>query len=259
MTDRAPSTLDQLERAEKYLATGISYDGSAEKQGPLVSELWAMLRDTVAESRRLEQARDAAVNDLRVSNDTGEMWANRTKELRAALTEAQQERERLREALKPFAIAAERWDTADTSAPVSHYCRDVETALCGKRWPPDNQVSGRLPMTTPDARAPEQYRKRPVVIRAAQIPFDFATSHGRTAANFWERDLPWFIEQGRVAGTPVLPMPDDIVIQTLEHKPGEGFHASPGDWLICGVKGEVYACKPDIFAATYEPVSRETP
>jgi hypothetical protein len=28
--------------------------------------------------------------------------------------------------------------------------------------------------------------------------------------------------------------------------------ASVGDWIIKGVKGEIYACKPDIFAATYE-------
>ncbi len=30
--------------------------------------------------------------------------------------------------------------------------------------------------------------------------------------------------------------------------------ASPGDWIITGVRGEKYPCKPDIFAATYEPV-----
>lgn len=30
--------------------------------------------------------------------------------------------------------------------------------------------------------------------------------------------------------------------------------ADPGDWIIKGVKGEVYPCKPDIFAATYEAV-----
>ena len=35
----------------------------------------------------------------------------------------------------------------------------------------------------------------------------------------------------------------------------EGEHiASPGDWLIKGVKGEFYFCKPDVFEATYEPV-----
>jgi hypothetical protein len=35
----------------------------------------------------------------------------------------------------------------------------------------------------------------------------------------------------------------------------EGGHiVTPGDWIITGVKGERYPCKPDIFAATYEPV-----
>jgi hypothetical protein len=36
----------------------------------------------------------------------------------------------------------------------------------------------------------------------------------------------------------------------------EGDHTwSPGDWLITGVKGERYFCKPDIFAMTYEPAT----
>jgi len=40
------------------------------------------------------------------------------------------------------------------------------------------------------------------------------------------------------------------IIQTLE-----GPHiVSPGDWVITGVAGEKYPCKPDIFEATYEPV-----
>jgi hypothetical protein len=29
--------------------------------------------------------------------------------------------------------------------------------------------------------------------------------------------------------------------------------ANPGDWIITGIKGERYPCKPEIFAATYEP------
>jgi hypothetical protein len=41
-----------------------------------------------------------------------------------------------------------------------------------------------------------------------------------------------------------------VVIRTLE---GDML-ASPGDWIIRGVKGEFYPCKPDIFEATYEPV-----
>jgi hypothetical protein len=40
-----------------------------------------------------------------------------------------------------------------------------------------------------------------------------------------------------------------IIIRTLEG----GMTASPGDWIIRGVQGEFYPCKPDIFEATYEP------
>jgi hypothetical protein len=42
-----------------------------------------------------------------------------------------------------------------------------------------------------------------------------------------------------------------IVIHTLEG----AMRASVGDWIIKGVKGEIYPCKPDIFDATYEPVN----
>jgi hypothetical protein len=43
---------------------------------------------------------------------------------------------------------------------------------------------------------------------------------------------------------------DGLFIHTLEgnHK------ATNGDWIIKGVKGEFYPCKPDIFELTYEPV-----
>jgi len=41
-----------------------------------------------------------------------------------------------------------------------------------------------------------------------------------------------------------------LLIDTLEGT----MTAMKGDWIIMGVKGEIYPCKPDIFAATYEPV-----
>lgn len=41
-----------------------------------------------------------------------------------------------------------------------------------------------------------------------------------------------------------------LVIHTLEG----GMVASPGDYVITGVNGEKYPCKPDIFEKTYEPV-----
>lgn len=40
-----------------------------------------------------------------------------------------------------------------------------------------------------------------------------------------------------------------LLIRTLEG----WLIASPGDWIIRGIKGEFYPCKPDIFAQTYEP------
>lgn len=40
-------------------------------------------------------------------------------------------------------------------------------------------------------------------------------------------------------------------VETLEG----GHIACPGDWIITGIKGEHYPCKPDIFEATYEPES----
>ena len=43
----------------------------------------------------------------------------------------------------------------------------------------------------------------------------------------------------------------DMVIYTLEGR----MIASAGDWIIRGVHGEYYPCKPDIFDKTYEPVN----
>lgn len=43
---------------------------------------------------------------------------------------------------------------------------------------------------------------------------------------------------------------EDLIVHTIE---GD-MRASKGDWIIKGVKGEIYPCKPDIFAETYEAV-----
>ena len=44
-------------------------------------------------------------------------------------------------------------------------------------------------------------------------------------------------------------MEEPFEVDTLEGT----MHGNAGDYLICGVKGEYYPCKPDIFEATYEP------
>lgn len=47
----------------------------------------------------------------------------------------------------------------------------------------------------------------------------------------------------------------ELIIQTLEGP----LKASPGDWIITGIRGEQYPCKPDVFERTYEPVDVNEP
>lgn len=49
----------------------------------------------------------------------------------------------------------------------------------------------------------------------------------------------------------VIKCDDTLVIRTLEG----GMTAQPADWIIRGVAGEIYPCKPDIFIRIYDPVS----
>lgn len=84
-----------------------------------------------------------------------------------------------------------------------------------------------------------KFRKKPVVIEAMQVPMN-------------RRELGTSVVQWLyVHECQNWCATDDggIDIETLEGR----MHANPGDWIIRGVKGEFYPCKPDIFAATYEP------
>lgn len=78
-----------------------------------------------------------------------------------------------------------------------------------------------------------RYRKKPVEIEAVQFN---GTNHVEVAEF--------------LAGSDFEPGIHGIVINTLEGS----MSAAPGDWVIKGVKGEFYPCKPDIFEATYEEV-----
>jgi hypothetical protein len=84
------------------------------------------------------------------------------------------------------------------------------------------------------------FRKKPVVIEAVEY------AHGKVPIE----SLPgWYIDAMMSHRIYADENSDDLIIKTLE---GE-MHASRGDWIIRGVKGEVYPCKPDIFEATYDP------
>ena len=75
-----------------------------------------------------------------------------------------------------------------------------------------------------------KFRKKPVVIDAwkweGKLSLDFSIPGAR------------------------MTMDDALVIKTLEGH----MRCEIGDWVIRGVKGEFYPCKPDIFEATYERV-----
>lgn len=82
-----------------------------------------------------------------------------------------------------------------------------------------------------------KYRKKPIVIDAWLF--------GNNKSSFGAL---------RDTGVPIQydyqHMPNPCFIETLEGN----MHISDGDWIIKGVKGEFYPCKPDIFEKTYEKV-----
>ena len=85
-----------------------------------------------------------------------------------------------------------------------------------------------------------KFRKKPVVIEA--VCFDSALLDGAMPDWFAEASDAGNVEYAVEGGKDVL------FISTLEGCMKADF----GDWIIRGVKGELYPCKPDIFAATYE-------
>lgn len=119
-----------------------------------------------------------------------------------------------------------------------------------------------------------KFRKKPVVIEATQWfkngdhPLDYAKDHyglengelrvfsGMERANLkWEGDVVRYYRHPDVPGEQPCEQcsrPHHIHgwIDTLE----QGHRVCPGDWIITGVQGERYPCKPDIFAKTYEIV-----
>jgi hypothetical protein len=81
-----------------------------------------------------------------------------------------------------------------------------------------------------------KYRKKPVVIEAVQW-----------SGSNWHSILEF------ATGDNVFTTGSTLNVVTLEGP----LTASPGDWIIKGVQGEFYPCKPDIFEATYELVEEE--
>lgn len=82
------------------------------------------------------------------------------------------------------------------------------------------------------------FKKKPVIIKALQ----WDGSNLEEVKSFIGDDFISIVTERRMNGR------SDITIKTLEGQ----IIASKGDWIIEGVKGEHYPCKPDIFAESYE-------
>ncbi|MBU0523486.1 MULTISPECIES: hypothetical protein [unclassified Pseudomonas] len=89
-----------------------------------------------------------------------------------------------------------------------------------------------------------KFRKKPVVIEA--ITFEELVAHGVANGGNIVNGMPWSFQY---KGHGVTHENDNCyLIPTLEGV----FRFDRGDMLITGVQGEIYPCKPDIFAMTYE-------
>lgn len=103
-----------------------------------------------------------------------------------------------------------------------------------------------------------KFRKKPVVIDAVQwnVPVAGLPRNARECADHPAVRPTDYMEVHKLLGTSgcsrELPYWDWSVMGMIDTL--EGQHVViPGDWIITGVNGEHYPCKPDIFAATYEP------
>ena len=88
----------------------------------------------------------------------------------------------------------------------------------------------------------QRFRKKPVVIEAIRFVED--GSNWRECCAFIGADTHYDDD---------LEAPDFLYIETLEGM----MEVSLGDWIIRGVQGEFYPCKPDIFEATYEQAAAD--
>lgn len=86
-----------------------------------------------------------------------------------------------------------------------------------------------------------RFRKKPIVIEAERL-----TAETSTAVARWSGAR--VVQPGNVGVSGAC-----LEIETLEGR----MRADEGDWIIRGVNGEFYPCKPDIFEKTYERCEEE--
>lgn len=97
-----------------------------------------------------------------------------------------------------------------------------------------------------------KWRKKPVVIEAFMFDAEFINTDGEWCVPAWAKDA---LTSGKLHyGSQCDDEPPSVLfVDTLEGT----MTAQVGDYIIQGVNGEIYPCKPDIFAKTYEPAESE--
>lgn len=101
---------------------------------------------------------------------------------------------------------------------------------------------------------PTRYRKKPVVIEAVQWRRDLDTAEANSITAWMvSNGYLWLTDdmartESSYRGIWIDPADGALVIRTLE---GD-MKVAMDDWIIRGVHGEFYPCKPDIFSASYE-------
>lgn len=90
-----------------------------------------------------------------------------------------------------------------------------------------------------------KYKKKPIIIEAFQYDGDLKGSDGNYYVPDWAVEA---LDSGIMFYRDLEDSPSELFIKTLEGT----HHVSVGDYVIQGVNGELYPCKPDIFKKTYD-------
>ena len=150
--------------------------------------------------------------------------------------------------------------------PCSHWCPQfgepeetnyksaISIEICQKRVLVfeeliDERVEAKKPIV--NSEYPNyKFRKKPIVVEA----FQMTKERGQINAD-WPKWLhkAWCEDDSEPGSLSIIKnVPERLFqCQTLEGP----LTVNWGDWIIQGIKGEIYPCKPDIFEATYEPVT----
>ncbi len=142
-----------------------------------------------------------------------------------------------------------RWQqSSPTLGPISYSNNSSEIKSAPSRYSSQGTIVVNASLADPER--PEdplttKYRKKPVVIEAVRVEEVLEHADAGSARASWPS---WILTA--YSNCTIGFESDAILIRTLEGT----MRAERTDWIIKGVKGELYPCKPDIFEATYDRV-----